>query len=75
MTRAIEEVVKAVEQLPQDQLRQFRAWFQEFDSEVWDEQIERDIKAGKLDTLAQAAIADHHAVESQNVPSRFGNRR
>jgi len=75
VTTTIEEIVKAVEQLPQDQLRQFRAWLQEFDSEVWDEQIERDIKAGKLDGLAQAAIADHHVVKSQNVPLRFGNRR
>ena len=44
MTRTVEEVVKAVEQLPQDQLKQFRAWFQKFDAEVWDEQIEKDIK-------------------------------
>ncbi len=65
MARTIEDVVKAVEQLPQDQLKQFRAWFQEFDSEAWDEQIIKDMKAGKLDTLAQAAIADHHAGKSK----------
>lgn len=67
MTRTIEDVVKAVEQLPQDQLKQFRAWFQEFDSEAWDEQIEIDMKAGKLDTLAQGAIADHHAGKSKKL--------
>ncbi|HQU97564.1 MAG TPA: hypothetical protein PLV19_01500 [Nitrosomonas sp.] len=67
MTRTIEEVVKAVEQLPQDQLKQFRAWFQEFDSEAWDEQIEKDMKGRKLDALAQAAIADHQAGKSRKL--------
>lgn len=61
MTSNVNEVVKAVAQLPQDQLMQFRAWFHKFDSEAWDEQIEKDIKTGKLDALAQTAIADHHA--------------
>ncbi len=67
MARTVEEVVKAVEQLPQDQLKQFRAWFQKFDAEVWDEQIEKDIKTGKLDALAQAAIVDHHAGKSKKL--------
>jgi len=61
MTSNVNEVVKAVAQLPHDQLKQFCAWYQKFDSEAWDKQIEKDIKAGKLDALAQAAIADHHA--------------
>lgn len=61
MEKTIKEVVKAVEQLPQDQLKQFRDWFLKFDSEVWDEQIEKDAKTGKLDALAQAAIDDHGA--------------
>lgn len=59
MSRTVEEVEKAVAQLPQDQLRQFRAWYEKFDSDAWDEQIEKDIEAGKLDALAEAAIADH----------------
>ena len=67
MARTVEEVVKAVEQLPQDQLKQFRAWFQKFDAEVWDEQIEKDIKTGKLDMLAQVAIVDHHAGKSKEL--------
>lgn len=59
MEKTIEEVVKTVEQLPQDQLKQFRNWFQKFDAEIWNEQIEEDIKTGKLDAFAQAAIADY----------------
>jgi hypothetical protein len=36
-------------------LAQFRAWFLEFDARVWDEQIETDLKAGKLDAIITEA--------------------
>lgn len=61
MKKTVEEAEKAVAQLLMQQLKQFRVWFQKFDAEIWDGQIEKDIKAGKLDALAQAAIADHDA--------------
>ena len=59
MAKTVEEVENAVAQLPPDQLKKFRTWYNEFDSAVWDEQIEKDILAGKLDALAEAAIADY----------------
>ena len=61
MARTVKEVERSVAQLPQEQLRQFRAWYEKFDSEAWDEQIQKDIAAGKLDVLAEVAIADHQA--------------
>jgi len=67
MARTVEEVEKAVTQLPQDQLRQFRAWYEKFDSEAWDDQIEEDVASGKLDTLAEAAIADHKAGKTKKL--------
>lgn len=67
MSRTVEEVEKAVAQLPQDQLRQFRAWYEKFDSDAWDEQIEKDIETGKLDALAEAAIADHKAGKTNKL--------
>jgi hypothetical protein len=42
--------------LPPEELRQFRAWFQQFDADAWDQQIEDDAKAGRLDRLADQAI-------------------
>jgi len=59
MAITIEEIEKTVARLPPDQLRKFRAWYERFDADAWDEQIEEDIKAGALDALAEAAIADH----------------
>jgi hypothetical protein len=57
----IEEIEKAVEQLPPEGLAKFRAWFQEFDARVLDEKVERDAKAGKLDKLMVEARANHAA--------------
>jgi hypothetical protein len=51
----IEQLEKAVSNLFPKDLAQFRAWFLEFDARVWDEQIETDLKAGKLDTLITEA--------------------
>jgi hypothetical protein len=54
----IEDVEKAVATLPPDQLAKFRDWFEAFDDARFDEKIERDAKAGKLDRLAVQALAD-----------------
>jgi hypothetical protein len=56
----IEDIEKAVAKLPPDQLAEFRAWFEQFDAARFDQKIERDIKAGKLDGLADQAIEDYH---------------
>ncbi len=67
MPTNVEEVERAVAQLPPDQQRQFRAWYEKFASEAWDDQIERDIVAGKLEALAQPAIADHKAGKTRRL--------
>ena len=54
----IEDLEKAVAKLPPDELARFRAWFEEFDAARFDQKIERDAKAGKLDRLADQAIDD-----------------
>jgi len=67
MVRKAEEIEKAVAELSPGELRKFRAWYEAFDFEAWDEQIETDIKAGKLDAMAEAAIADHEAGKSTKL--------
>ncbi len=36
----------------------FRKWFQDFDAEAWDRQFKADAKGGRLDSLAEEALAD-----------------
>jgi hypothetical protein len=50
----VEEIERAVRELPPEELALFRAWFAEFDAGVWDRQIEADVAAGRLDALAEA---------------------
>ena len=58
---AVLKVEQAVSQLPPKELARFRKWFEEFDAKVWDGQFEKDAKSGKLDKMANQAIADFRA--------------
>ena len=66
MTTA-EDIEKAVEQLAPRELARFRAWFEAFDAEQFDAAIERDAQAGKLDALAEEALAAHRAGRSREL--------
>jgi len=59
--RVVQELQSAVSQLSAEELARFREWFDKFDAEVWDRQFEEDAKSGKLDQLANQAIADFQA--------------
>jgi hypothetical protein len=54
----LDDIEKAVAELPPDQLLRFRAWFEEFEAARFDDRIERDAKAGRLDQLAEQALSD-----------------
>ena len=54
----IEKIKDTVEHLFREELIDFRAWFIEFEAQIWDEKIETDIQAGKLNQLAQQAVKD-----------------
>jgi hypothetical protein len=62
-----EDIEKAVEQLSPRELARFRAWFEAFDADQFDVAIERDAQAGKLDALAEEAIAAHRAGKSRDL--------
>jgi hypothetical protein len=55
---SIEELEKAVAKLSPEDLARFRAWFEEFEAAKFDRKIERDARAGRLDQLAEQALAD-----------------
>lgn len=54
----VREIENAVAQLPNTELDEFRAWFARFDADAWDREFEEDAKSGKLDRLADNALAD-----------------
>lgn len=54
----MKEIEEAVSKLTPDELAVFRQWFARFDAESWDHQMEQDVAAGKLDSLAEDALHD-----------------
>ena len=54
----VEDLEKAVAKLSPEDLVRFLAWFEEFDTAKFDRKIERDAHAGRLDRLAEQALAD-----------------
>ena len=57
----VEAITAAIAQLPPEEIEQVRVWLAERAAAEWDAQIERDEKAGKLDALAERALAEHRA--------------
>jgi hypothetical protein len=58
---SVEELERAVAELPPEKLARFRAWFEEFEAARFDAQIEADAKSGKLDKLIEGSEEDFRA--------------
>jgi len=63
----IEELASEVQRLNRDELAAFRDWFRKYDSDEWDKEIEEDVSAGRLDKLANGAIAEHRAGRTKEL--------
>jgi hypothetical protein len=61
----VEEIEKAVSKLPTNELVKFRVWFEKFEAARFDRKIERDAKAGRLDTLAEDALSEFRKGNTQ----------
>jgi hypothetical protein len=57
----VEEITAAVAALPPEQVAQIRAWLDERAEAEWDAQIEQDEREGRLNPLAERALAEHKA--------------
>ena len=55
----VEEIELQVQGLNEEELRVFRAWFAEYDAEMWDRQIEQHAADGTLARIAEKALQDH----------------
>jgi hypothetical protein len=63
----VEKIEQEIEALSPAELAQFRAWFLEYDWAAWDQQLERDLEAGRLDDLAEKALRDHAADKTKPI--------
>ena len=63
----IEKIGREIQCLSPSELAAFRKWFRDFDAEAWDRQIEEDARKGKLDKLADEAVAAHRAGKTKEL--------
>jgi len=63
----VEDIESAVSRLTPDELARFRVWFETFEASRFDEKIERDARAGKLDQLAEEALADYRQGRAREI--------
>ena len=61
----VEKIEQDIQALSPEELAEFRAWFSEYDWAAWDRQLERDVRTGRLDDLAEKALRDHAAGKSK----------
>ena len=63
----LESIENQIQELSPEELGALRDWFAKFDAQAWDRQFEADVKAGKLDALADRALRDHLAGRSTEL--------
>jgi hypothetical protein len=57
----LEQIEAAILTLPSNDFQRLKQWFFDLDYQRWDDQLEQDIADGKLEALAEEAIADFKA--------------
>lgn len=63
----LESIEAQVQTLSEKDLHEFRRWFQAWDADAWDRQIEADAQAGKLDALKAGAHAEYRTGSAREI--------
>jgi hypothetical protein len=63
----LKQIEAAILSLPSQDFEKLRLWFLDLDYERWDDQLEQDIEDGKLEALAEEAIADFEAGHRREI--------
>jgi hypothetical protein len=57
----LQRIEEDIQSLPFDQVDTLQTWLDDYKATLWDTQIEKDAKQGKLDSLMNQAKADFKA--------------
>jgi hypothetical protein len=63
----LEQIQSSIEKLSAEEIAKLRGWLDELDARLFDEKIERDAKAGKLDKLTEEARANLKAGRGKEI--------
>jgi hypothetical protein len=64
----VAEIEKAIQKLTPQEIKAVADWLQEFREEMWDQQIDADARAGKLDKFIAKAKAGYRAGKARPFP-------
>jgi len=65
--RKVEEIERQIADLPPEEFSELCEWLAAREAEAWDAQLEADVRAGRLDALAEQALAAHAAGKSTRL--------
>ncbi len=74
LVSTVTEIQEAITRLSAAEQRQLARWFEEALEDAWDNQIEEDVKAGRLNDLIAQAEADIAAGRVKPVDEVLGDR-
>jgi hypothetical protein len=57
----VKDIEAAITQLPPNELAELIAWLAEYHAQAWDQQIEDDLEAGRLDALLDEVDKEYEA--------------
>jgi hypothetical protein len=63
----IDDIKRAIAQLSPRELARFRVWFNQFDTDRFDEILRQDVETGKLDAFAEEALDTYRAGQTRDV--------
>lgn len=62
---SVEEIESVITNLSPSDLARLVEWLEEFQARAWDERLERDVRAGRLDALIEEAESEFDAGRCQ----------
>ena len=69
----VEQIEAEIAKLSPRDARRVAQWLEEFLSDLWDRQIAKDAKAGRLDPLTKQALREIEAGETQPLDEFLRN--
>jgi hypothetical protein len=57
----VEQIEAAIQKLPREDFFHLHEWVKDRFDDEWDKQFEEDAKSGRLDRVAQEALAEYRA--------------
>ncbi|MGI4788849.1 MAG: hypothetical protein ACRYFS_08360 [Janthinobacterium lividum] len=58
---SVKEIESAIIQLPVKEVTELMSWLAEHHAQLWDQQIEDDLEAGRLDTILAGVDREYEA--------------